>query len=118
MSRARNSCQSSDIGGNFGFRTGGTTQDSGPFTSIGSLYLDGDGTVTVSESRFSGGVSSQVASTGTMTVSLDCTVTLSLAAAADGSLATYRGILVNNLKELLLVRADDGTTVTGNMVVQ
>src|ERR1035438_3649419 len=40
---------------------------------------------------------------------------LSLAATADGSLATYRGILVNNLKELLLVRADDGTTVTGDM---
>ena len=118
MSRARNSCQSSDIGGNFGFRTGGTILNSGPFTSIGTLYLDGDGNVTVSESRFSGGVSAQVASTGTITVSPDCTVTLSLAATADGSLATYRGILVNNLKELLLVRADEGTTVTGDMMVQ
>lgn len=118
MSRARNSCQSSDIGGNFGFRTSGTILSSGPYSSIGSLFLDVDGTATVSESRFSGNASSQVASTGTITVSLDCTVTLSLASAADGSLATYRGMLVNNLKELILVRADAGASITGDMVAQ
>jgi hypothetical protein len=118
MSRARNSCQPSDIGGYFGFRSNGALQNSGPFSSIGSLFLDADGTVTLSESRFSNGASSEAASTGTITLSLDCTVTLSLASVADGSLATYRGIVVNNLKELLLVRADDGASVTGNIVAQ
>jgi hypothetical protein len=117
MKRTRNSCQSSDIGGSFGFRASGTVA-AGQFSSIGNMFLGPDGLVTLLESRFAGGTSSIALSGGYITVSPDCTVTLTLAAVTDGAIATYRGILVNNLKELLLVRSDDGTSVSGSISVQ
>lgn len=117
LDQGRNSYQPTDIHGNFGLRVSGSS-GAAPMTSIGGIVLNTDGTVTASESQFNNGVSVQVALTGTITVNPGCTVTLSLASNADGSLATYRGMIVNNLTELVLVRSDLGMTVIGNMVQQ
>jgi len=118
LRHSRGFCQTTDTSGSFGFRSAGTILSSGPATSIGAINLDGQGGVTASESRFSGGAYSQVASTGTITINSDCTLTLTLSANTDGSLVNFRGVMLNNLKELLLVRSDDGTAVTGNVTVQ
>ena len=118
MSRALNSCDPTAVLGYFGFRTSGTIINSGPFTSIGSLFADPAGKVAVTESRFTSGAPSQVLSTGDITISPDCSITLSIASSVSGGVTTYRGMLVNNLKELILVGADAGVVVTSNMVVQ
>lgn len=118
LRHARGFCQTSDIGGGFGFRSAGTTLDSGPLSSIGSINLDGQGNVTASESRFGGGAYSQVASTGSITVNSDCSLNLMLSANTDGSLVNFRGIILNSTKDMFLIRSDDGTTVTGTVIAQ
>jgi hypothetical protein len=118
LRHARGFCQTSDIGGGFGFRSTGTTADSGPVSSIGSINLDGQGNVTASESRFGSGAYSQVASTGSITVNSDCSLNLMLASNADGSLVNYRGIILNSTKDMFLLRSDDGATVTGTVIAQ
>ncbi|HTS25856.1 MAG TPA: hypothetical protein VMH81_08270 [Bryobacteraceae bacterium] len=118
LRHARGFCQTSDIGGGFGFRTAGAVADSGPVSSIGSLNLDGQGNVTTSESRFGNGAYSQVATTGTITLNSDCTLNMTLAANSDGSLVNFRGVVLNSSKEMFLIRIDDGTTVTGTVTAQ
>jgi hypothetical protein len=118
LRHARGSCQTSDILGSFGFRSEGTILATGPFTSIGTINLDGQGNATATESRFSAGAYSQVASTGTITVNTDCTLTLTLSANTDGSLVNFRGMQLNNMKEIFLLRSDDGTAITGHVIAQ
>ena len=118
LRHARGFCQTSDIGGGFGFRSAGMVTAWGPSSSIGSINLDGQGNVTASESRFGGGVYSQVASTGSITVNSDCSLNLTLAANTDGSLQNYRGIILNSTKDMFLLRSDDGATVTGTVIAQ
>jgi len=115
---ARSSCQISDISGSFGFRATGSVVAGGPLSSIGVVTFDGQGNAASAESRFDGNGYSQVASTGTLSVNPDCSVTLSLASNADGTLTNYRGVIVNSLKQLVLVRSDDGTAVTGALNAQ
>jgi len=115
---ARGFCQTSDIGGSFGFKSAGTILNSGPFDSIGSITLDGQGNVTALESRYSAGAYSQVASAGSITVNPDCSLNLTLASNADGSLVNFRGIILNSAKEMFLLRSDDSTIVTGNVTAQ
>jgi hypothetical protein len=118
LRHARGFCQTSDIGGGFGFRNSGTMADSGAFTSIGSINLDGQGNVTAAESRFGSGAYSQVTSAGSITVNSDCSLNLTLAANTDGSLQNYRGIILNSTKDMFLLRSDDGATVTGTVIAQ
>ncbi len=117
LRRARGSCQTSDLIGTYGIRNNGSLRDSGAFTSIGKISVDDQGNVTATESRFSGGAYSQVTSTGTIAVNLDCTLTLSLASTVDGSLANFRGMMTS-ARELMLVQSDDGASVTGNVTAQ
>ncbi|HEV3202524.1 MAG TPA: hypothetical protein VGZ73_31745 [Bryobacteraceae bacterium] len=118
LRHARGFCQTSDIGGGFGFRSAGTIAASGPFSSIGSINLDGQGNVTASESRFGNGAYSQVVSAGSITVNSDCSLNMTLAANTDGSLVNYRGIILNSTKDMFLLRSDDGATITGTVVAQ
>jgi hypothetical protein len=115
---AHASCQLSDITGSFGFRSTGMIIGGGPTSSIGVVTFDGQGGAAASESRFDGNGYAQPASAGTMAINPDCTVALSLASNTDGTLVNYRGVVVNNLKQIVLVRSDDGTAVTGTLTAQ
>jgi hypothetical protein len=117
LKRAPVFCQASDVNRSFQFRNAGSMIDTGGFSSIGLMNIDDQGNITATESRFSSGKYAQVASAGAIVVNSDCTVSLSMAS-ADGSAANYQGILVNSAKELLLVRSDDGSAVTGSVVAQ
>lgn len=118
LKRAKGACQLSDLAGTFVLRTSGTILASGETSSIGIIALDGQGGASAVESTFTGGAQGQVASNGTFSINPDCTVTASLGSAIDGSIANYRGVIVNGLKEVLLIRSDTGTVVTANLMAQ
>jgi len=119
VKRARNSCQTSDLVGTFGIRTSGTIMGAGAFSSIGTVTLDGQGDATSAESRFSGGAYSQVTTTGTIGVNVDCTLTLTLTpSSGSASQVNFRGLVLTNQKEILLLQSDSGTAVTGSQIAQ
>jgi hypothetical protein len=121
LRRSRNSCQTSDLAGSFGFQSAGTVPGAATaaYSSIGMINLDGQGNLTSIESRYADGSYVQVASSGTITVNLDCTVNLTLSPTGGSTnQVDFRGVIVNNEKEMLLVQSDAGTVVSGSAIVQ
>ncbi len=112
LSRAPWLCDPTAVGGAMKLQISGAA-----FSSIAKLDVN-EGVVTACESRFSEGKLSRVSSTGSITIGADCTVTMSLSAAADGALATYRGIVLNGHKSMLLVRSDPGISASGEASAQ
>ena len=121
LRRSRNSCQTSDLIGSLGFQSAGTLLGTAPaaYSSVGMFNLDGQGDVTAIETRFINGSDAQVTSSGTITVNLDCTVTMMLSPlSGSADQVNLRGVIVNNEREMLLVRTDAGTVVSASAIVQ
>ena len=118
LKRSNDFCDGSALPANLKMQTSGAVGSSGPLNSVGLVEIGNDGGITAIESRFSNGAVSRVASTGTMTINADCTVSFSLTSTADGSVAAYRGMLVNGGRELMVVRSDAGAIVSGDAAVQ
>jgi hypothetical protein len=118
--RTRGFCQTSDLTGGFGVQySGATTGANSPYSSVGVLILDGQGYVSATESRFSGGSYSQVSSNGTITVNPDCSVVINLTSVdAAAQVLTITGMLSFDEKQLLFVQSDAGTATTGTITVQ
>jgi hypothetical protein len=121
LRRTRNSCQTSDLAGTFGFQAAGTVQSAATavYSSVGIINLDGQGNLTAIESRYADGSYVQVASSGTITVNLDCTLNMTLSpTGGSGNQVDFGGVVVNNEKEMILVQSDAGTVVSGSALVQ
>ncbi len=120
LKSARGLCQTSDIFGAFGLQYSGTSlSTNSPYSSIGVITLDGQGNLTATETRFSGGSSSQAQSTGTIVVNSDCSFTMALSPmSAAGGAMNFFGIASADNKQLLIVQSDAATAVTGTMSSQ
>jgi hypothetical protein len=121
LKSVRGICLTSDLSGTFGLQYAGTSigLSNSPYSSVGVVSLDGQGNLSASETRFSGGSSSQVQSTGTITVNPDCSFTMVLSStAASGGAMNFFGIASANNTQLLIVQSDAATAVTGAMTSQ
>jgi hypothetical protein len=119
--RLRGFCQTSDVFGSFGLQYAGTTVGSvnSPYGSVGIASLDGQGNVTTSESRYSVGSYTQVASTGTITINSDCSAAMTLSTnGGTGASLNFQGIVSFDRKQLFLVQSDAGTATTGSFIAQ
>jgi len=116
----RGFCQTSDLAGSFGIQYAGklTSTAGTPYNSTGILMLDGSGAVTATESRITGGVFSQVASSGAITVNDDCSASMMLTSMTDGKSVNFWGSLSRDEKTLMLVQSDAGTAASGSMQTQ
>lgn len=121
LNSVRGMCLPSDLSGTFGLQYAGTSiaLSNSPYSSVGVVSLDGQGNLTAAETRFSGGTSSQVQSTGTIVVNPDCSFTMVLSSTAASAGATnFFGIASANNTQLLIVQSDAATAVTGAMTSQ
>jgi hypothetical protein len=121
LKSVRGLCLPSDLFGTFGLQYSGTSigLSNSPYSSVGLVSLDGQGNLTAAETRFSGGSSSQVQSTGTIVVNPDCSFTMVLSSTAGSAGAmNFFGIASANNTQLLIVQSDAATAVTGAMTSQ
>jgi hypothetical protein len=114
LKRGRAFCQSSDISGTFGIQYSGSN-----VSSVGIVTLDGQGGASATETRFGNGASSQVTSTGLVTVNPDCSATITLTSSDVAAHSiTFAAVVSADNKQLLLLQADPGTVATGTMTAQ
>jgi hypothetical protein len=125
MQRSRSSCDNSNMNRSYAFHRNGNTaytsatDGSDALTSIGLLTADGMGNFSMTESMFREGVFSRTVSSGTYSVSSDCSVVLRVrSTTAVGSATMLQGQLVNSDTELLWIQADNGSSVTGAFSAQ
>ena len=110
-----------ELAGTFGFSTNGSTLGTtgAAYSSVGLLSLDGQGNATATESRFTGGASTQVTSTGTITINADCSVAIALTSTgATATTMNFRGYMVSDTSQIVLIQSDANTAVLGTVVVQ
>ena len=120
LKKMRGICQTADLSGTFGFQYSGASVPYGdPSSSVGILTLDGQGNIAGAESRFSHGATSQVVSSGSITVNPDCSavITLTSQGPAAQSLNFFAALTVDN-KQLLLIQSDAGTAGVGSIISQ
>jgi len=120
LKKSRGICQTSDLLGTFGIQYSGTEIVSGSvYSSVGILTLDGQGSVSGSESRFGTGGTAQVASAGSITVNPDCSAMITVTSQdAAGKSLTFLGTISVDNKQLLLIQSDAGMSAIGSMVAQ
>jgi hypothetical protein len=103
--------------GNFGYSANGTTlaalglqpQLTGAFVSSGYAAFDGGGHFELTAtSSFNGVIQGPATITGTYTVNDDCSYT---SAASNG--VTFRGVIVDHGRELLILQTTPGVAITG-----
>lgn len=109
-------CSTSDISGSFGMQYSGTAAGAA-FSSTGLLTFDSQGGASATETRITGGSASTVVSSGTITVNPDCSAAISLAA-ADGSALNLIGLISADETQILVVRSDAGTAMSGLLSAQ
>ncbi len=119
LKATRGVCQTSDLFGSYGLSYSGALAGGSPASSVGVVTLDGQGNVTAAETRFSGGSSFQVQSTGSIVVNADCTFTISVASTSNtGGALNFFGIAVADNKQLQIVRSDAATAISGVLSAQ
>jgi hypothetical protein len=111
-------CANNDLRGSFVFSARGTTFAAlglpapltGEFASGGSAEFDGKGAFTLTAiSSFNGVVQGPATVNGTYSVNADCSYT---SQASNG--ATFRGVIVDAGRELLILQTTNGVAITGN----
>jgi hypothetical protein len=110
-----------ELAGTFGFSTTGSTlgTNGAAYSSVGLLSLDGQGNASATESRFTSGASTQVTSTGSITVNADCSVAIALTSTgAPATTMNFRGYMVSDTSQIVLIQSDADTAVRGTVVVQ
>jgi hypothetical protein len=120
LKKSRGFCQTADLVGSFGIQYSGTSiADGNVYHSVGILNLDGQGSVSGAESRFSKGTTSKVASTGTIAVNPDCSAVITVTSQdAAGQSFTFLGMVSIDNKQLLLIQSDAGMAGFGSIVAQ
>jgi hypothetical protein len=101
--------------------TTGTTTTSinfDPYSSIGSVTLNPDGSFTFRGWTFANGSTQSVTTNGTYTIGLDCSLRLNGAAVSSGSPLSLRGLLIDQQTGVISIQADSSNTLTGQFVVQ
>jgi hypothetical protein len=110
-------CTNASLHGKFVFTARGTTlptlglpaPETGAFASSGSAEFDGHGHFTLTAtSSFAGLIAPASTVAGTYGVNSDCSYT---SQAANG--ATFRAVIVNDGRELLIMQTNRGTAITG-----
>jgi hypothetical protein len=110
-------CTNSSLQGTYGFTAQGFTLKGaplpaplqGPFASSGSATFDGQGNFTLTAtSSFNGLVQGPTTVKGTYSVNKDCTYD---SMAENG--ATFRSVIVNGGKEILILQTTPGVAITG-----
>lgn len=110
-------CSNRTLRGNYGFTAQGFTTAAAPvppplrgaFASSGLATFDGEGNYTLTAtSSFNGVIQGPVTVRGTYSVNEDCTYT----SQADNG-ATFRSVLVDEAKEILIIQTNPGVAVIG-----
>lgn len=110
-------CTNNSLRGSYGFTAQGVTLQGspvpaalrGPFASSGSATFDGQGNFTLTAtSSFNGIVQGPATVKGTYSVNEDCTYD----SRADNG-ATFRSVIVNGGKEILILQTTPGVAITG-----
>jgi hypothetical protein len=113
-------CSNKSLRGTYGFSAqGNTLKDSpvpaalqGPFASSGFATFDGQGNFTLTAtSSFNGIIQGPTTVTGSYRVNADCTYD----SKADNG-ATFRAVIVNGGKELLIMQTTPGVAITGTAI--
>lgn len=122
LQRTSNWCMASpELAGTFGFSTVGSTvgANGAAYSSVGLLSLDGQGAAAATETRFVNGVSSQVTSTGALTINVDCSISMALTSTGTPATVTnFRGYLASEVGQIVLIQSDANTAVRGAVAVQ
>jgi hypothetical protein len=109
--------------------TTGPTPNFMPFSAVGQIQLNADGSFSLHEWISQNGKVQPVTTTGTYKIGSDCSLSLSFASSSGGTTGAvgggsftapvmFRGALVNATSGLLVVQPDALTTVTGQFVAQ
>jgi len=129
MTRAANSCVNS-VGSqqSFAFSAAGAQRAANgsngssvvftPYSTLGSVILNTDGSFFLTAWTFSAGALQPVAANGTFTIGIDCALTLSLAAGSPPATPNLRGFYVDQQSGVLSVQPDSTNVITSPIVAQ
>ncbi len=111
-----NGCSNASLRGTFAQTGSGVItsppDQAGPFANVGTLYFDGNGSVTGALTISQNGASAQATETGTYTVNSDCTGTYTVQINPFGFSSQAFFAIDSNGDELEIIVTDPGSVIT------
>jgi len=93
-----------------------------PYSTIGTLSIDGAGNFSMTQSAYSSSPVQRSTANGTYTVGQDCSLVLKFNTSGNSSNfvppASFRVQMVDSSNGLLSFKADSGDTLTGSFTAQ
>jgi hypothetical protein len=109
---AEDTCTLASLEGAWGFAVSGTLL-AVPAAATGVLTVDGEGNFCGHDTLSANGTILSEEFTGTVTVNPDCTISATVVSSVVGE-GHFDGVLVRKGKEILLIRRDPGTILSGS----